>query len=93
LDEETSRGTLGTKDGLHCRATLPTNRCHLNGAAVGIDGHDRDDTAIREEYVVEGIVGIHEDLFALAANMFKLRQKLFEIAGRQGEQKTIAGPI
>jgi len=29
----------------------------------------------------------------LAANLFKLRHELLEIAGWQGEQKPIAGPI
>src|SRR5437667_2030839 len=80
LDEETSRRNLGTEDGSHAGAALPPNRCHLNGATVGVNGHDRDDTAIREEYRVERTIGIHQDLPALAANMLKFRQKLLEIA-------------
>jgi len=43
--------------------------------------------------MVERAIGIHEDLLAFAANIFKLRQNVFEIAGWQGEQKAIAGPI
>ena len=43
--------------------------------------------------MVERTVGIHEDLSALAANLFKLWHKLLEIAGWQGEQKPVAGPI
>jgi len=35
--------------------------------------------------MVERTVGIHEDLSALAANLFKLWHKLLEIAGWQGE--------
>ena len=75
------------------RATLPTDRCHLNDAAVRINRHHRDDTAIGEEYMVERTISVHEDLPALAANLFKLRHKPLEIAGWQGEQKPIAGPI
>ena len=76
---------LGTEDGLHTRATLPTDRCHLNDAAVRINRHHRDDTAIGEEYMVERTISVHQDLPALAANVFKLRHKLLEIAGWQGK--------
>jgi hypothetical protein len=93
LDKKPDGGTLGTEDGLHTRTTLPSDRCHLNDAAVLINRYDGDDTAIREEYVVERTIGVHEDLLALAANVFKLRHKPLEIAGGQGEQKPIAGPI
>jgi hypothetical protein len=43
--------------------------------------------------MVERTVGVHQDLRALAANLFKLRHKPLEIAGWQGKQKPIAGPI
>jgi hypothetical protein len=43
--------------------------------------------------MVERIISVQENLFALAANVFKLRQELLEISGWQGEQKPIAGPI
>jgi hypothetical protein len=43
--------------------------------------------------MVERTISVHENLLALAAKVFKLRDKLLEIAGRQGEQKPIAGPI
>ena len=76
---------LGTEDGLHSRATLPTDRRHLNDAAVGINRHHRDDTAVGEEYMVERTIGVHQDLPALAANLFKLRHKPLEIGGWQGE--------
>ncbi len=36
-------------------------------------------------------MGVHQDLRALAANLFKLRHKPLEITGGQGEQKPIAG--
>jgi hypothetical protein len=41
----------------------------------------------------ERTISIHENLLALAANVLKVRHKLREIVGRQGEQKPIAGPI
>ena len=78
-------GSLGTEDGLHSRATLPTDRCHLNDTAVGINRHHRDDTAVGEEYMVERTIRVHQDLLALAANGFKLRHKPLEIGGWQGE--------
>jgi hypothetical protein len=43
--------------------------------------------------MVERTIGVHQDLRALAANLFKLRHKPLEIAGGQREQKPIAGPI
>jgi hypothetical protein len=43
--------------------------------------------------MVERTIGVHQDLRALAANELKLRHKPLEIAGRQREQKPIAGPI
>jgi hypothetical protein len=85
LDEKPDGSTLGTEDGLYAGATLPTDCCHLNDAAVRINRYHRDDTAVWEEYMVERTVGVHEDLLALAANLFKLRHKLLEIAGWQGE--------
>jgi hypothetical protein len=70
---------------LHTRATLSTDRCHLNDAAVRINRQQRDDTAIGEEYMVERTIGVHQDLPALAGNLFKLRHKPLEIAGWQRE--------
>ena len=43
--------------------------------------------------MVERTIGVHQDLRALAANVFKLQHKPLEIAGGQREQKLIAGPI
>jgi hypothetical protein len=85
LDEKPDGGTLGTEDGLHSRATLPTDRCHLNDTAVRINRHHRDDTAVGEEYMVERTISVHKDLPAMAANVFKLRHKLLEIRGWQVE--------
>ena len=93
LDEKPDGGSLGAEEGLHTRAALPADRCHLNDAAVRINRHRRDDTAIGEEDMVERTIGVHQNLLALAANLFKFRHKPFEIAGWQGEQKPIAGPI
>jgi hypothetical protein len=42
--------------------------------------------------MVERTISVHEDLRALAPNLFKLRHKPLEIAGGQGKQKPIAGP-
>jgi len=78
---------------LHARATLPTDRCHLNDAAVRINRDHRDDTAFGKEDMVERTISVHENLLALAANVFKLRHESLEIAGGQREQKPIAGPI
>src|ERR1019366_1399542 len=85
LDEKPGGGTLGAEDGLHTRATLPTDRCHLNDTAVRINRHHRDYTAVGEKYMVERTVSVGENLLALAANLFELRHKLLEIAGWQGE--------
>ena len=93
LDEETSGRILGTENGLNSRATLPADRCHLDGAAVGVNCHDGDDAAIHEKYTVQRTIDIQQDLLALTADMFKLRQKLLEIASWQSKQKAIAGPI
>ena len=41
--------------------------------------------------MIERAVSVHEDLLAMAANVFKLRHKLLEIAGGEGKQKPIAG--
>jgi hypothetical protein len=43
--------------------------------------------------MVERTIGVHQDLRAVAANLFKLRHKPLEIARRQRQQKPIAGPI
>ena len=50
-------------------------------------------TAIGKKYLVERTISVHEDLLAMAANVFKLRHKPLEIAGWKGEQKPIARPI
>ena len=93
LDEKPDGGTLGTEEGLHPRATLPTDGCHLNDAAIRVNRDHRDDAAIGEEDMVERTISVHENLLALAANVFKLRHKLLEIAGGQGEQEPITRPI
>ena len=43
--------------------------------------------------MVERTIDVHEDLLAFAANVLELRHEPLEIAGWQGEQKPIAGPI
>ena len=43
--------------------------------------------------MVERTISVQKNLLALAANVFKLRHESLEIAGGQGEQKPIAGPI
>lgn len=43
--------------------------------------------------MVERTIRVHQDLLALAANMFKVRHKPFEIGGWQGAQKSITGPF
>jgi hypothetical protein len=43
--------------------------------------------------MVKRTISVHEDLRALAANLFKLRHKPLEIAGGQREQKPIVGPV
>jgi hypothetical protein len=35
--------------------------------------------------MVERTISVHKDLPAMAANVFKLRHKLLDIGGRQGE--------
>jgi hypothetical protein len=93
LDQKPDRGSLGAEEGLHTRATLSTDRCHLNDAAVRINSDHRDDTAIGEEDVVERTISVHENLLALAANVFKLWHEPLEIARWKGKQKPVAGPI
>jgi hypothetical protein len=93
LDEKLDRGAPGPEDGLHIGETLPSDRCHLNNAAVRINRHHRDHAAIGEEHMVERAIRVHQDLRALAANLFKLRHKPIEIARRQREQQPIARPI
>jgi hypothetical protein len=93
LDQKPDRGCLGAEEGLHTRATLPTDRRHLNDAAVRVNRDHRDDTAIGKEDVVERTVRVHEDLRALAANVFELGHDALEIAGWQCEQKPIVRPI
>jgi hypothetical protein len=43
--------------------------------------------------MVNRTIGVHQDLRALAANLFKLRHKPLEIPRGQREQQSIAGPI
>jgi hypothetical protein len=43
--------------------------------------------------MLERTVSVHENLLALAANVFELRHKPLEIARGQREQKPIAGPF
>ena len=93
LDQKPDRGDLGAEEGLHTRATLPTDRCHLNDAAVRINRDHRDDAAFGEEDMVERTISVQENLLALAANVFKVRHESLEIAGGKREQKPIAGPI
>jgi hypothetical protein len=93
LDQKPDRGSLGAEEGLHTRAALPTNRCHLNDAAVRINRDHGDDAAIGEEDMVERTISVHQNLPALAANVFKLWHESLEIAGWQGKQKPIPGPI
>jgi hypothetical protein len=63
----------------------PTDRCHLDDAAVRINRNHRDDATIGKVDMVERAVGVHEDLLALAANALELRHESLEIAGRQGK--------
>ncbi len=93
LDQEPDRGSFRAEEGLHARATLPTDRCHLNDAAVRINRDHRDDTAIGEVDMVERTISVHENLPALAENVLKLWHQELEIAGWQGKKKSIAGPI
>jgi hypothetical protein len=53
LDQKSDRGCLGAEEGLHTRATLPTDRCHFNHAAVHVNRDHRDDAAFGEEDIVE----------------------------------------
>ena len=85
LDQKPDRGDLGAEEGLHTRATLPTDRCHLNDAAVRINRDHRDDTAVGEEDMVERTISVHQHLPAVAANVLKLRHESLEIAGWQGK--------
>jgi hypothetical protein len=85
LNQKPDRGCFGAEEGLHTGAPLPTDRCHLDDAAVRINRDDRDDPAIGEEDMVERAVGVHENLSALAANVLKLRHQSLEIAGWQGK--------
>jgi hypothetical protein len=43
--------------------------------------------------MVERAISVHENLPALAANVLELRHQSLEIAGWQGKQEPIAGPI
>src|ERR1700738_1248280 len=85
LYQKSDRGCLGAEEGLHTRATLPPDRCHLNDAAVRINRDHRDDPAIGKEDMVERTISVHKNLRALAANVLKLRHESLEIAGWQGK--------
>jgi hypothetical protein len=87
-----ARDILAALPGLWTKS-LPTDRRHLNDAAVRVNRDHRDDTAIGKEDVVERTVRVHEDLRALAANVFELGHDALEIAGWQCEQKPIVRPI
>jgi hypothetical protein len=43
--------------------------------------------------MVERTIGVHQDLRALATNLFKRGRKPLEIARRQRKQKPIARPV
>ena len=43
--------------------------------------------------MVERAVSFNEKLLMLTANVLKLRHEPFEIAGREGEQEPVEGPI
>jgi hypothetical protein len=43
--------------------------------------------------MVERTISVHQDLRALAANLFKLRHKPLEIAGGQREQSRLRGQV
>jgi hypothetical protein len=77
------------QDGLHSRATLPSDRCHLNHTAVLIHGHRRDDAAIGKEYLIERTIGVHQNMVALAFYLLKLRRKPLEIGRWHRKQQTI----
>jgi hypothetical protein len=93
LDEKSDGRLPGTEDGLKTRATLPADGRHFNDIAVCINRHYRNNSVVREVDMVEGTISLHQDLFALAADLFKLRHKPLEVARWQGEQKPIAGQI
>ena len=57
-------------------ATIGREGCTAVQAVLG---------AVGEEHMVERTIGVHEDLPAIAAHVFKLRLKLPEIGGWQGE--------
>jgi hypothetical protein len=85
LDQKPNRGGLGAEKGLHTRATLPTDRCRLDDAAVRINRNHRDDTAIWEEDMVERTISVYQHLPAVAANVLKLWHESPEIAGWQSK--------
>src|SRR3984893_12852224 len=85
LDQKPDGGCFGAEEGLHTGATLPTNRCHLNDAAVRINRDHRDHPAIGEEDMVERTISVHENLPALAANVLELRHESLESTGWQGQ--------
>ena len=82
---------LGTEDSLHIGEALPSDRCHLDNSAVRINRHHRDDSAVREEDVVECTVGVHQDLRALATNLFKVRHKPLELRGASASKYRLRG--
>jgi hypothetical protein len=86
LDQKPDRGCLGAEEGLHTRATFPTDRRHLNDAAVRVNRNYGNNTAIREKDMVERTISVHENLRASARNALKLRHEPLQIGGWQSEQ-------
>ena len=76
-----------------CTPAQPSLPIVAISAAVGINRHNRDDTAIRKEDMVERTISVHQDLLAMTRDVFKMRHKPPQIAGRQSEQEPIAGPF
>jgi len=74
-------------------AALPADGRHLDNAPVLVKRHDRDDTTVREEYIIKYAVRIEENSSALARNKLELRHQPLEIASGKREQQTIAGPF
>ena len=85
MNQEADRGSLGAEEGLNAGATFPPDRCHLDDAAVRINRDYGDDTTVRKEDMFKRTVSVHENLLALAANVFKLGHEPLEIAGWQSQ--------
>src|SRR5262245_29754241 len=83
----TRRRALRTENGLHASTTLPTDRCHLDGLPVGINGEHRDHTAVGKEYMIEWAIGLNQGLPPLATDVLKFRHEPFEVASRHGQSE------